>query len=264
MNLYERDYTIILTEEEKEAYEKEMAYASISTVKNNRGFPGFSHPNKEVRDFLWQKRSYFPNNYLHFRKYKEEVDFGVEAEKFAEILSSSVNEQQFQKYIKENRKWFIPGSIFLDYNFGHHDAYLFPEQKLGTDYIADYMLIGKNSDGYSIVLVEFENANTEFILKTENMEAESVRKGLTQIRDWKRWLDSNREFFLRNIGLINQGIDIPTYRIYYYLVVSRREYMNDRATELRSQLMYEMQNLKIVSFDRLVDNVCKLVGYNSW
>lgn len=186
MNLYERDYTIILTEEEKEAYEKEMAYASIPTVKNSRGFPRFSHANKEVRNFLWQKRSYFPNNYLHFGKFKEEVDFEMEAELFAEVLSSSEKEQQFQKYIKENKKWFIPGSIFLDYNFGHHDAYLFPEQKLGTDYIADYMLIGKNSDGYSIVLVEFENANTEFILKAANTESESVRKGLTQIRYTQR------------------------------------------------------------------------------
>ena len=46
MNLYEQDYTIILTEEEKEAYEKEKAYESIPTVKNNRGFPRFSHPKK--------------------------------------------------------------------------------------------------------------------------------------------------------------------------------------------------------------------------
>lgn len=94
-----------------------------------------------MQDFLWQKRSYFPNNYLHFGKFKEEVDFEIEAEMFAEVLSSSENEQQFQKHIKENRKWFIPGSI---------------------------------------------------------------------------------------------------------------------------QLMYEMQNLKIVSFDRLVDNIYKLEGYNSW
>ena len=46
---------------------------------------------------------------------------------------------------------------------------MFPEQKLGTDYIADYMLIGKNSDGYSIVLVEFEDANTDFILKFQQV-----------------------------------------------------------------------------------------------
>ena len=47
--------------------------------------------------------------------------------------------------------------------------YLFPKQKLGTDYIADDMLIGKNSDGYSIVLVEFEDANTDFILKFQQV-----------------------------------------------------------------------------------------------
>lgn len=45
------------------------------------------------------------------------------------------------------------------------------------------MLIGENSDGYSIVLVEFEDDNTDFILKSSNTEAESVRKGITQIRD---------------------------------------------------------------------------------
>lgn len=73
------------------------------------------------------------------------------------MIYKAKNEQEIQQYIKQNRKWFIPGSIFLDYNFGHHDAYLFPEQKLGNEYAVDYMLLGKNSDGYSIVLVEFEN-----------------------------------------------------------------------------------------------------------
>lgn len=59
------------------------------------------------------------------------------------MIYKAKNEQEIQKYIKQNRKWFIPGSIFLDYNFGHHDAYLFPEQKLGNEYAVDYMLLGK-------------------------------------------------------------------------------------------------------------------------
>lgn len=263
MNLYERDYTTILSEEEKNALIQETEYANRPGIKNNRGFPRFSHPDKSIRDFLWHKRSMFPNNYLYFGEYRE-LDFEEEAATFSRALSKSRSEQDFQRYIKKNRKWFIPGSIFLDYNFGHHDAYLFPEQKIGTDYIADYMLIGKNSDGYSIVLVEFEDANTDFILKSSNSEAESVRKGITQIRDWKRWMDSNKDFFMKDCGLHKFGIDIPTSRIYYYLVVSRREYMDERATELRSQIAYEMNNLKIVSFDRLVDNICRLSGHNSW
>ena len=117
-----------------------------------------------------------------------------------------VEQVDVQRYIKSNKKWFIPGSIFLDYNFGHKETYLFSEQKLGNDYVIDYMLIGKESGGYSLILVEFETPNTEYLISTANMESESVRRGLTQLQDWKRWIDSNREYFIRNIGLREFGM----------------------------------------------------------
>lgn len=264
MKLQDRDYSIFLNEEEKRAYEAEAAYAALRGPKNTRGFPRFSHPDKNIREFIWHKRSLFPNNYLHLAEYKNEFDFEVEAGKFKDIIYKCKNELEIQQYIKQNKKWFIPGSIFVDYNFGHHDAYLFPEQELGNEFAVDYMLIGKSSDGYSVVMIEFEKANTEYLLKTRNTESESVRKGLTQIQDWKRWMDKNRDYFLRNVGLLQQGIDIPVYRIYYYLVVSRRDCMTPVALEVRSQSMYEMKNTKIVTFDRLVDNIRKLEKNHSW
>lgn len=272
MQLYERDYSVILTEEEKRAYEEELQYENSGitfgnsklVIRNNRVCPRFLHPNKEIRDFIWQHRSLYPNNYLRLAKFQEEVFFEDEADEFERVLDDAKNEQEFQRYIKSNRKWFIPGSVFLEYNFGHHDSYLFPEQKLGTDYVVDYMLLGKNSDGFSIVFVEFEEANADFILKTSNSESEAVRKGLTQIKDWKRWMDANREFFMRNTGMYKLGIDVPTYRMHYCLVVSRRELISDRAKELRSQLMFEMQNVNIVSYDRLLDNMRRLDGYKTW
>lgn len=208
-------------------------------------------------NYLYDKRELFPDNCLYSINYKE-LDFEKEAIDFEFVISDAKNEVEVQRYIKSNQKWFIPGSIFLDYNFGHHDAYLFPEQKLGNDYIADYMLIGKNSGGYNLVLIEFEKPNIEYLTSTLHMESESVRKGLTQLQDWKRWLDSNREYFMRDIGLREFGIDIPTYKIYFYLVVSRRKYMNKYAIEVRSQSMYEKHNTRIVTFDRLIENVQKL------
>lgn len=263
MRLQDRDYTITLNEEEKRAYEAELVYEAKKGPKNNHGFPRFSHPDKEIRKFIWHRRSLFPNNFLYLKEYKD-LDLQAESDMFRNIIYTSKNELEIQQYIKQNRKWFIPGSIFLDYNFGHHDAYLFPEQKLGNEYAADYMLVGKSSDGYSIVLIEFEKANTEYLLSTSNMESDSVRKGLTQIQDWKRWMDKNRDYFLRNICLTQEGIDIPIYRIYYYLVVSRRDFMTQIALEVRSQNMYERQNTKIVTFDRLVDNIKKLESNHSW
>ncbi|AMJ41394.1 Shedu anti-phage system protein SduA domain-containing protein [Anaerotignum propionicum] len=263
MKLQDRNYELILTEKEQEAYEAELAYESKKGPKNTRNFPRFSHPDKEIRKFIWHKRSLFPNNFLYLGEYKD-MDFELEASKLQNIIYTAENELKIQQYIKQNKKWFIPGSIFLDYNFGHHDAYLFPEQQLGNEYAADYMLVGKNSDGYSIVLIEFEKANTHYLITSANTESESVRKGLTQIQDWKRWIDSNRDYFLKNIELLQQGIDVPVYRIYYYLVVSRRDFMNLTALDVRSQSMYEKINTKIVTFDRLVDNIKKLGERLTW
>lgn len=263
MKLQERDYTKFLNEEEREAFELEEKIAHRKGVKNNREFPRFSHPNEEVRRFIWHKSSLYPNNYLHLLEYKK-LNFDEEADKYHEVIYMANNELEIQQYIKLNHKWFIPGSIFLDYNFGHHDAYLFPEQKLGNDYTADYMLLGKNSDGYSIVFVEFEKSNTSYCRSVDNMESESVRKGLTQIKDWQRWMSQNRDYFLKNIDLAHKGIDIPIYRIYYYLVVSRRDYMDDVAHDIRNQTMYDMHNVKIVTFDRLEENVRKLAKNHSW
>ena len=263
MKLQKWDYTKFLNEEEREAFELEEKITNRKGAKNNREFPRLLYPNEEIREFIWYKRSLYPNNYLHLSEYKK-LNFDEEADKYHEVIYMANNELEIQRYIKLNHKWFIPGSIFLDYNFGHHDAYLFPEQKLGNNYATDYMLLGKTSDGYSIVFVEFEKSNMPYCRSVDNMEGESVRKGLTQIKDWQRWMSQNRNYFLKNIDLTQKGIDIPIYRSYYYLVVGRRDYMDDVAHDIRSQTMYDMHNVKIVTFDRLEENVRKLAKNHSW
>jgi hypothetical protein len=186
------------------------------------------------------------------------MNLEAEATAFSLALDAAQNEQSIQAYIKENRKWFIPASLYKDYNFGHHGSYFFPEQRLGAEYQADYMLLGKNSEGYSIVLIEFEDVHVDFMLSSSNMESNSVRKGMTQIRDWKRWLDSHRQYFIESCGFKEHEIDIPTSRIHYVLVVGRRSRMNKTARDLRSQLSFETPKLKIMTYDRLVDNILLL------
>lgn len=214
-------------------------------------------------NYLYKRSSFFSDHCLYLMDYND-LNFEEESIKLNGVILNAKNESDVQRYIKFNKKWFIPASIYLDYNFGHQETYLFSEQRLGNDYIVDYMLIGKDSGGYSLVLVEFETPNTEYLISTKNMESESVRKGLTQLQDWKRWLDSNREYFMKNIGLREYGIDIPTYRIFYYLVVSQRKHMTKAAVDVRGQSMFERYNTKIVTFDRLSENVMKLGNRTIW
>ncbi|MGB7604533.1 MAG: Shedu anti-phage system protein SduA domain-containing protein [Lutisporaceae bacterium] len=257
MNLYERDYSRIISEEEQKLQDAYKTYDNINGAKNTGDDPRQSHPEFESRKFLWCYNSLFPNNYLYHRE-PNTLNLEAESKYFKDIIYKAQSENEIQSYIKINKKWFIPASIYKEYNFGHHGAYLFPELSLGREYAVDYALLGKSSDGYSIVLVEFEKANIPFILTSSNTEHESVRKGVTQIRDWKRWLDDNREYFLKSCGFRDKEIDIPTSRIFCCLVVSRREFMDSRASDLRSQICFEMNNTKIISYDRLVDNIIKL------
>ena len=71
MVLQERDYTKFISEEEKSAFELEPQIVGRKGIKNNREFPRFSHPDEAVREFIWHKRSLFPNNYLHLFEYKK-------------------------------------------------------------------------------------------------------------------------------------------------------------------------------------------------
>jgi len=197
-----------------------------------------------------------PSNFIALdRINKAYIDFDKEADQLQQILDSAKNETDVQSYIKNNEKWFIPASIIYDYDFGYHSSYLVSEQSLGAEYRADYMLFGHNSIGHHIVLVEFEDVNVDYVITTSNSENAAVRKGLTQIRDWKRWMDNNRLYFLNSCGLSELANSIPSWGIHYCLVVSRRTRMNKIANEMRGQLQHEIPELHVISYDRLVDNV---------
>jgi len=199
-----------------------------------------------------------PKNFYEFQYgWYRDIDLDYEAEQLLKVLDSAQKENDIQHYIKKNAKWFIPASIFEDYDFGHHEAYISVEQSLGAEYKADYMLLGRNSIGHHIVLVEFENVNVDFRLQKSNMETEAVRKGMAQINDWKRWIDSNRSYFLQSCGLSNISGNIPTWGITYCLVVGRRKRMDDTSNQMRGQIQYE-RGVHIITYDRLVDNILKL------
>lgn len=210
---------------------------------------------------MWEKSMDYeaPENFIEFKHgWYRGIDFVKEAELLRIELDNAKKEHDIQRYIKGNEKWFIPASLFEEYDFGHHEAYIAPEQMLGSEYRVDYMLLGRNSIGHQIILVEFEDVNVDYKIKSSNAEAESVRKGLTQIRDWRRWMDANRSYFMRSCGLVDISRNIPSWGINYCLVVGRRSRMDDIANQMRGQSQYDTPGLKIVSYDRLVDNVKRL------
>lgn len=199
--------------------------------------------------------SKLPSNFYVYEKADYHLlDCKREAKKLLDIIDSSKKESDVQSYIKSNQKWFIPLSILKAYDFGHHFSCVVPEYRLGAEYKLDYLLIGKNSLGYQFVFVEFEDVNVDYRLKTVNSETDKVRKGLYQIRDWKRWIEQNKEYFFNTDGIKEIVNDVPSWGFHYSLVVSRRDRMDDMSNQLRGEMQRNF-GVTIMSYDRLVDYV---------
>lgn len=197
-----------------------------------------------------------PNNFIELSlECCRKTDFKKEAELLRAELDKASKENDIQSYIKNNKKWFVPLSILKSYDFGHHFACVVPEYSLGNEYRVDYLLIGKNSLGYQFVFVEFEDVNVDFRNKTSNSVTEKVRKGITQLKDWRRWIDKNKNYFEGKEGIKEFCRDIPSWGFHYCLVVGRRERMDNISNILRGEMQDDFRGLKIISYDRLVDNV---------
>ena len=67
------------------------------------------------------------------------------------IHDANTNERNVLRFINHRPAYHIIAGVFKYYNFGHHDAYVFPEFALGK-YIADYLLIGKALADMSLYL----------------------------------------------------------------------------------------------------------------
>lgn len=199
--------------------------------------------------------SKLPSNfYVYEMKDYHLLDCKRESKELLGIINSAKKESDVQSYIKNNQKWFIPLSILKAYDFGHHFSCVVPEYQLGAEYRLDYLLIGKNSLGYQFVFVEFEDVNVDYKLKTNNSETDKVRKGINQIRDWKRWIDQNKAYFLSSDGIREIANNVSPWGFRYALVVSRRERMDDMSNQLRGEMQRDL-GVAIMSYDRLVDYV---------
>lgn len=268
--LYDRDYLLGLTEEEREKY-KEVTGIEFSTKRVS----GFGTVNNK---FLYPKavrmcKSLFPNNYLDCVELKD-VDRLSEANKefLALINHKECNERKILNFIRDRKYYHIIGSIIwgLSFRFGNHRAYLFPEFQFGSSYKADYLLVGKSSEGYEFVFIELENPYGNITLQDGNLGVE-FRDGISQLNEWKRWLMSNFGSFSENFRKCkNKDMDLPEEfftldisRFHYVVIAGRREDFTDLTYTIQRERK-QADDIAILHYDNLYDFANTLIGKTTY
>lgn len=268
--LYERDYKI-LTEEEKKIWERVESVYNKANKDGTISVLALNNYYKNLPISVLHYKQLFPNNFLNNDSLKEKEALKITLEEFKACIDSKVSEREIINFIQSRRCFFIITSIFkgFHFNFGHHGSFAFKEFELPPNYVVDYLLVGKNSDGYHFIFVELENAYGS-ITNTDGEFGTTIRKGIKQINDWDIWLESNyfslRLVFNKYLGklqdLPKEFYELDKTRIHYVIVAGRRDDYNKRTYLLKRKLL-RTQNILLMHYDNLLDSAANLLktGY---
>lgn len=261
MNLYKRDYIKnIPTKQEIQLYE-DILYAERETVG------GRKYGKRNLRRLypvaVRHYNSLFPNNHIELFDFQNEGNMEQLNKEFCVLIhDENTNEREILRFINHKPAYYIIAGVFKYYNLGNHDAYVFPEFALGK-YIADYLLIGKNSGGYEFIFVELEHPNGRTTLKSGH-EGEACRKGTYQVYDWKAEIEAH---FSTSFAIIIKYSNKPSLpkefeeydssRFHYIVVAGLREDYNE-ATYRDRRYKAVQQNILILHYDNLYDKACEL------
>lgn len=261
MKLYERDYIKDApTSEEIELYESTLKIEKEAVGNRKYGRSNHRHLYPEaVRHY----DSLFPNNHVEVFDFQNAGNMEQLNEEFyALIHNANTNERDVLRFINHKPAYHIIAGIFKFFNFGHHDAYVFPEFTLGK-YIADYLLIGKSSGGYEFVFVELEHPNGRTTLKSGH-EGEAFRKGTYQIYDWKAEIESHFSTSFATITKYSNKPSLPkefaeydSSRFHYAVIAGLREDYNE-ATYRDRRNKAAQQNILTLHYDNLYDKAREL------
>ena len=164
-------------------------------------------------------------------------------------LDSAKNEREMQSYLEEHPL------LLIQHLGGGHGRWVIPQQKLGVQFVTDFVIAEKSSIGYEWVAVEIESPAAQVFTKKGDPSA-TLNHAIRQISDWRAWLKKNQNYAARSrgengLGLTDIDSDIPG-----LIIIGREKTLDPNTRELRRQLGGNL-NIKIHTYDWLVRMVRK-------
>jgi len=161
-------------------------------------------------------------------------------------LAAATREENVQAFLTANHM------LLIQHLGGGHGRYVIPKQKLGAEYVTDFVIGESHSGGFEWQAVELESPKARMFTKAGNPTKE-LSHAIKQIQDWRAWLVRNqnyaeRPFTEQGLGLTDIIPNLPG-----LILIGRRSDEAAKWKSLRRQMTNDL-NIRIQSFDFLVDN----------
>jgi hypothetical protein len=122
----------------------------------------------------------------------------------------------------------------------HQSAESISKQKLGEDFITDFVLVSATTQGPTYILVELERSSYP-VLTQELVLSSSVIQAIKQTADWDVWLENNKAYIKNKLP----GFETPQYIV---IIGRSRNFSPDQYAHLRSYNR-RLKNLGLLTYD---------------
>ena len=134
---------------------------------------------------------------------------------------------------------------------GGHGRYQLSKERLGAEYVPDFLIAEGSSIGIEWYAVEIESPRAK-IHRADGNPASSLNAAIAQIRDWRQWLMNNLDYARRPKALDGLGLVGIDSRAAGLIIIGRRHQYPERFNNFRRQ-MKDRESILIHSYDWLID-----------
>jgi len=132
--------------------------------------------------------------------------------------------------------------------------YCIPKARLGSAYVTDFLLAYADSAGIHWILVELETPKSSMTLATSKNFDQYARKGESQIKDWREWLQDNLGQARRSRQEHGLGLADIRPQAEGLVLVGRREFLRPNSQAPRKRL-FEDTRIRMHTYDWLVEQL---------
>ena len=153
------------------------------------------------------------------------------ANEFEQLIEEGTKEEEVQKFLKEH-------SFIL-----HQSAERLSKQKLGEDFVTDFVLVATTTQGPTYILVELERSSHKILTKDQTL-AYPVNKAIKQTREWDVWLEKNKAYIQNKLP----GFETPSYMV----VIGRSKDFDDEQKAYMRSYNREWRNIELLTYDDIL------------
>ena len=166
-------------------------------------------------------------------------------EQLQEVVDSANDEKPIQQFLEANPQT-------LTAILTGRSRFLISRRSLAGKYVPDFLISDLDSLGIRWLLIELETPQSTITMSGQNDLEAKARRGVSQIREWREWLQNNLDTARRSKREDGEGLVDIRPQSEGLVLVGRRTLLHPNSAAVRNRIKEENQ-IRIHTYDWLIE-----------